>query len=217
MLLMINMTTKSVKLLSLLLGVCFVTAVIATIVLVIRQEHYPPYRKKTDWQRCRGASCKAPWATSKDFGSGDCHTSENFLGMDLDDGDGLYAPLKKKILHRKPDTDYERAKLRMSNRHGRYRRFIQDAPGSVMRAASNMAVANQLPVSDGQPDRPPDPPKAPDRPPEPPKAPPAKAPDRPPAKAPEKAPEKAPVVEKFPSSGRRYCYSTGSKVFAGYS
>ena len=190
----------------LILGIPFLGAVILGIILIARRgEHYPPYKNKTDWQSCKGASCKAPWARSKDFGNGNCHTSESFPGMGLGDESGWYLPLKKKkkkILRHKygPGTDYDRAKLRMSNRHGRYRGYLQDARGRIEAVRNNVATANQVPSA---PDRPTAPPREPE--------PPSKAPEKPPEKPPEK------VVERFPSFGRRYCYSTGSKVFAGHS
>ena len=193
------MTITSANWIGILLGACFTIAVSTAIILIVRREHYPPYKNKTDWQRCRGESCKAPWARSKDFGNGNCHTSENFLGVGMDD-EWSYSPVKKKILRHKygPGTEYDRVKIRMSNRHGRYRDRIQDARRSILQAASNV---------DSTPDSP-APPREPAKPSEP-----AKPPPKPPAKPPAKPPEK--VVEKFPSSGRRYCYSTGSKVFAG--
>ena len=201
----------------LILGIPFIGAVILGIVLMARRgEHYPPYRKKTDWQRCKGASCKAPWAKSKDFGNGNCHTSESFPVMGLGDESGWYLPLKKKkkILHHKygPGTNYDRVKLRMSNRHGRYRNYLQNARERVEAVGNNVATATQVPSA---PDRPTAPPREPEPPSKPPEKPPQKPPEKPPQKPPEKPPEK--VVERFPSSGRRYCYSTGSKVFAGHS
>ena len=201
------MKKKSDKVILLILGIPFLGAVILGIVLIARRgEHYPPYSKKTDWQRCQGASCKAPWAKSKDFGNGDCHTPENYIELDPEEDDRRYLRGKRKVMRHKysPGSGYGRVKLRLSNRHGRYRHNTQNIPRRIFQQISRNF--NREPDTQGRE------PDTPSRDPDPPKTPP-KAPPKTPPKAPDKPPEK--VVEKFPSSGRRYCYSTGSKVFAG--
>ena len=189
------MTTKNI---SILLGVCVAIGVISLIIMILPSllTKGEGYHLRDNKINCSGGGCKSPWAKSKDFGNGNCHTFEGFLDMEFDERNPLrFARQRRKKLVRYKDsrrgTDYKRSKQRMLNRHSR----------NLLDRKRNKFSSVKAPVKP--------PVKAPAKPP-------VKAPAKPPVKAPAKPPEK-PVKEKFTSFGRRYCYKTGKGVFAEHS
>ena len=60
-----------------LLGVIFALLVFGGVLLLTSNEDLPPLRTGDGRQSCR---CKAPWAVSKDFGDGSCHSVERYSG-----------------------------------------------------------------------------------------------------------------------------------------
>ena len=61
-----------------LLGVTFVSLVLGGVLLVRSNENLPPLRTGDGRQSCHHCRCKAPWAVSKDFGDGSCHSMEKY-------------------------------------------------------------------------------------------------------------------------------------------
>ena len=74
------MVNKDRKKFLILLGVTFGLLVLGGFLLLGNKESLPPLRTADGRQSCHHCRCKAPWAVSKDFGNGNCHSVEEKYG-----------------------------------------------------------------------------------------------------------------------------------------
>ena len=77
------MVNKDRRKFLILLGVTFGLLVLGGFLLLRNKESLPPLRTADGRQSCHHCRCKAPWAVSKDFGNGNCHSVEEKYGEDF--------------------------------------------------------------------------------------------------------------------------------------